>query len=146
MRVAYVDSSVIFRYYLVRDAGHREAVALLDDETTAIVTATLTHIEASGALVRAARAGLVDTTIVLARLDADLTEGRFTMVDADHAEVERVALGVVRQHGIRALDALHVAVASLVLPQLSSAFDEAVFVTRDDQQAAAAEALGLRLA
>ena len=116
MRVAYVDSSVVVRYYLEADHGHAEAVALIEDAETAVITSMLTMIEASGALVRAARNA-----------------------------VEHRALDIVRASGIRALDALHIAVAVLVLPELTTGADRGVFCARDERQAQAAEAQGLQL-
>lgn len=145
MRIAYVDSSVVVRYYLVADHGHAEAVALIDDAETAVITSTLTLIEASGALERAARAVGVDPAGVLARLDTDLSDGPITLIGADVGQVERLALDIVRSKGIRALDALHIAVAVLVLPERTTGVDKAVFCTRDEQQARAAEAHGLQL-
>ena len=145
MRIAYVDSSVVVRYYLEADHGHAEAVALIEDAETAVITSMLTMIEASGALVRAARNAGIDPVSVLARLDADLTDGPVTLVGADVGQVEHRALDIVRASGIRALDALHIAVAGLVLPELTTGADRGVFYTRDERQAQAAEAHGLQL-
>lgn len=143
MKVAYVDSSIVVRYYLPNDPGRGEVVALLNDRETAVVTSTLTRIEASGALVRAARQTKANATPALARLDQDFLEGVITLVGADHGEVERKALHAVRTYGIRALDALHVATAQIVLPELVGPGDVAVFVSRDSEQANAARRLGL---
>jgi uncharacterized protein len=143
VRIAYVDSSVVVRYYLVNDPDHAEAVALIDDVDSAIVTGTWTVIEASGALVHACRNARVDATAVLARLDLDMTEGPITLVAEPQEDVERIALDIVRTEGIRAMDAWHIAVASLSLPELSGPGDQAIFVTRDTDQAQAAERRGL---
>jgi hypothetical protein len=70
--IAYLDSSVLARAYLVDEDGHREAAGLLADPRIAPVTGTWTRIEVSGALVRAARAGRGDEKGLLALLDADL--------------------------------------------------------------------------
>jgi len=142
MRIAYLDSSIIARRYLPNDAGHAEANSIIDDPDTATVTATWTRIEVSGALVRAARAAAVPPEGLLARLDADLDEV-FTMLSVDQADAEQHALETVRSSGIRALDAWHIAIAALTLPELAGPGDEAVFVTRDDLQAAAARVRGL---
>ncbi len=143
MRIAYVDSSVVVRYYLVNDPHHAEAVELIDDADSAIVTGTWTAIEVSGALVRACRRAQVDAAAILAQLDLDMTDGPITLVAEPQEDVERIALHVVRTDGIRAMDAWHIAVASLALPELSGPGDEAVFVTRDGDQARAAERRGL---
>jgi uncharacterized protein len=143
MRIAYVDSSVVVRYYLMNDPHHAAAVALIDDVDSAIVTGTWTVIEASGALVRACRNARVDAAAILARLDLDVTEGPITLVAEPQEDVERIALDIVRTEGIRAMDAWHIAVASLALPELSGPGDQPVFVTRDTDQARAAERRGL---
>jgi uncharacterized protein len=143
MRIAYVDSSVVVRYYLVNDPHHAEAVELMDNTDSAIVTGTWTVIEASGALVRACRSARVDPAAILARLDLDVTEGPITLVAEQQEEVERIALDIVRTEGVRAMDAWHIAVACLALPELTGPGDQAVFVTRDNDQAQAAERRGL---
>jgi uncharacterized protein len=145
MRIAYVDSSVIVRYYLVNDPHHAEAVALIDDTDGAIVTGTWTVIETSGALARACRRAGVDATAILAQLDLDVTEGPITLVAEPQDDIERIALDIVRTEGIRAMDAWHIAVASLALPELTGPGDQAIFVTRDRDQARAAERRGLAL-
>lgn len=145
MRVAYVDSSIVVRYYLAGDEGHEQAVDLFADVDTALVTATLTRIEVSGALVRAARSVGVTAGPFLDRFDIDLADGLITLVGADHDAVEAGALDLVRNHGVRALDALHLATAQLVLPELTGPGDSALFVTADLRQAEAARAAGLAL-
>ncbi len=143
MRIAYVDSSVIVRRYLPGDSGHRDAVALFDEPDTATVSSTLARIEVSGALVRAARHAGVEPVLLLARFDADIAAGNPLVVSADQAPVEAQALQLVREHGIRALDALHIAAAVIVLGELAGPGDTSVFVTRDRSQADAAMASGL---
>jgi predicted nucleic acid-binding protein len=145
MRVAYVDSSVVVRYYLIGDHGHSQAVAPFDDVDTALVTATLTQIEVSGALVRATRSIGQPAGAALDRFDADLADGLVTLVGADQSEVDAGALAIVRSHGLRALDALHLSTARLVLPELAGPGDSMVFLTADDRQAAAATAIGLEV-
>jgi uncharacterized protein len=146
VKIAYVDSSIVVRYYLQNDPNHAEAAALFDDDRTGLVTATLTHIEVSGALVRAARNAHVSPADALARFDSDLEFGMITLVGVEnHADVERLALSIVRAHGVRALDAIHIATAQLVLPELTGPGDVAVFVSRDVEQSTAAAALGLVL-
>lgn len=146
MRVVYVDSSIVVRYYLIDEAGHPGVVAMFDDPDSAIVTSTWTRIECSGAMVRAARLGRVAAGPILARLDLDMSAGPITLVSAAQRDTERAALDIVRQHGIRVLDAWHIAVASLVLPGLAGPTDDAVFATRDTEQARAAAAVGLAIA
>lgn len=144
--LAYVDSSVLGRAYLPDEPGSDEALALLDGETR-LVTGVLTRIEVTGLLVRAHRAGRVvggldDALDVLADDLGHL--GRVTVVRAPDSEaVEAAALEIVRENGIRSLDALHIAVAEAVLPLLGEPGEPLGFASRDTDQAAAARARGL---
>ena len=70
--IAYLDSSVLARAYLVDEDGYEDAKQLLGDPEVATVTGTWTRIEVSGALVRAARSGRGDERGLLELLDADL--------------------------------------------------------------------------
>lgn len=143
--IAYLDSSVLARAYLADEEGHDEAVLLLADPTVALVTGTWTRVEVSGALVRAARSGRVDGDRLLDALDDDLSgDGPVTMVGAPQDEVEASALGLVRRHGLRAMDAWHLAVAGLTLPVLAEPGEEQAFATRDAGQGDVAERLGWR--
>lgn len=143
MRIAYVDSSVIVRRYLPGDAGHLEARAVFDDLDTATVSSSLARIEVSGALVRAARHAGLDPAPFLARFDTDADDGSPLIISAAQGPVEVAALSLVRQHGLRALDALHVATARLLFEELAGPGDTTVFISRDQQQADTAKAHGL---
>ncbi len=145
--IVYLDSSVLARAYLADEAGHAESAALLGgaDSDVALVTGTWTRIEVSGALVRAARSGRADVRGLLDLLDADLAlDGPVTVLAAQQEEVEEAALALVREHAIRAMDAWHLAVASLTLPQLAEGGEELAFASRDTAQAEVAELLGFR--
>lgn len=143
--IAYLDSSVLARAYLVDEDGHRDAVALIEDPDTATVTGTWTRIEVSGALVRAARAGRGDVAGLLAVLDADLSDdGPVTVLVASQDRVESAALDLVRERALRAMDAWHLAVAALTVPPLAERGEEIAFASRDASQAAVAETLGFR--
>ncbi|MCA1708324.1 MAG: type II toxin-antitoxin system VapC family toxin [Actinobacteria bacterium] len=144
--IVYVDSSVLARAYLSDELGHQEVVTMFGDLELGLITGTWTRIEVTGALVRAARTGRGDEEGILSLLDADLgTDGPITVVAADQAEVEVHALQLVREHAIRAMDAWHLATASLVLPSLVEPGEEAGFATRDQAQSAVAAVLGLRI-
>lgn len=141
--IVYLDSSVLARAYLADEDGHEAALALLSDPQLAAVTSTWTRIEVSGALVRAARAGRADIEQLLMLLDSDLSaEGPVTMLAVAQERAEELALELVRKHGLRALDAWHVAVASLALPTLVEKDEQIGFASRDEAQAAVAEQLG----
>lgn len=143
--IAYLDSSVLARAYLADEVGHDQATALLGDPDLGLITGTWTRIEVSGALVRAARVGRGDETGLLALLDADLAaDGPVTIVAAPQEDVEARALELVRSHGIRAMDAWHLAAATLVTPNLVEPGEEVGFATRDRAQSEVAVALGFR--
>lgn len=144
--IAYVDSSVLTRAYLHDEEGHREAVAVLADPEIVVVTGTWTRVEASGTVVRAARAGRCDLDELLRALDEDLDdEGRVTVVEASQAAVEEKALDLVREHGSRAMDAWHLATASLVLPELVPQGEAMAFASRDKRQAEVAATMGFEV-
>jgi predicted nucleic acid-binding protein len=141
--IVYLDSSILARAYLADEDGHDQAVALLDDPEIAAVTGTWTRIEVSGALIRAARAGRADAEGLLALLDADLaTDGPVTVLAAPQERVEEMALHLVREHALRAMDAWHLAVASLTVPPLAEAGEQIAFASRDEAQATVAVTLG----
>ena len=139
--IAYLDSSVLAHAYLVDEDGHQEATALLADPEIATVTGTWTRIEVSGALVRAARAGRGDEIGLLALLDADLA-GPVIVLGAAQEQVEQHALELVRRHALRAMDAWHLAVATLVVPPLLEPGEPQAFASRDEAQQKVAEGLG----
>jgi predicted nucleic acid-binding protein len=142
--IAYIDSSILTRAYLPDEEGHDEARRLLARTGIARVTGTITRIEVSGALVRAAQAGRHPSSDeACAMLDGDLAEdGAIVEVGAPQHEIERVALGLSRAHGIRALDSWHLAVASLTLPRLADKGEPLGFASRDGDQATVAGSLG----
>jgi predicted nucleic acid-binding protein len=139
--IAYLDSSVLARAYLVDEDGHQQASALLADPDIATVTGTWTRIEVSGALVRAARTGRGDEKGLLALLDGDLA-GPVIVVGAPQDQVEQHALQLVRQHALRAMDAWHLAVAAIVVPSLLEPGEPRAFASRDEAQRQVAEELG----
>lgn len=135
---------MLARAYLPDENGHDRALALLEDDETLLVTGTWTRIEVSGALVRAARAGRGEILELLAVLDGDLgPNGPVTVLAAPQAEVEDQALDIVRTYGLRAMDAWHLATASLTTATLAEPGQQVAFASRDDAQSAVAEQLGL---
>jgi uncharacterized protein len=141
--IAYLDSSVLVRSYLADEEGHGDVNRLLDDPDVATVTGSLSLIEVSGALVRAASAGRGTRNRLLALLNSDLGEGGVvTVLRAEQTRMEQLALELVREHSLRALDALHLAVAKLAVPPLAQPRETVAFVSRDGAQAAVAKRLG----
>jgi predicted nucleic acid-binding protein len=142
--IAYLDSSILAQAYLQDEPGHAEARALVEDDGIVRITGTWSLIEVSGAIVRAARAGRTNLAMTLRRLDADLADdGRVAVLDEPQARIEAIALRIVRSRGLRAMDAWHLAVASVLLPQVAEPDEEQAFATRDAEQAEAASELGL---
>jgi predicted nucleic acid-binding protein len=143
--IAYVDSSLLGRAYLRDGDGSEEARRLLADRSIAKYTGRWTRIEVSAAIVRAARGRRpVDRQRALADLDSDLRvgAGRIRVLAADDAEVEAKALALAREHGLRALDALHLALAAIAIPKLADKGEPIGFASRDGDQATVAESLG----
>lgn len=145
--IVYFDSSVIARAFLVHESGHSAALALLRDPTHTAITGSWTRIEVSGALVRSARATGRTADDLLAALDADFVDagGSIGVVDAVQAEIEHVALTLVRRYGLRAMDAWHLACANLAFDELAEPGEELGFATRDSEQAAVAREFGYTL-
>jgi len=118
-------------------------VALLADPEVAAVTGTWTRIEVSGALIRAARSGRGDAHGLLDLLDADLAlEGPVTVLTAPQEQIEEKALALVREHALRAMDAWHLATATLTIAPLAEPDEPIAFASRDQEQGAVAELLG----
>jgi len=141
--IAYLDSSVLARAYLRDEDDHDQIIRLLDDPEIAAFTGTWTRIEVSGALIRAARSGRGDGDGLLALLDADLSAGGpVAELSAPQDQVEEMALRLVREHAIRAMDAWHLAVAWLTLPGLAEPDEQVAFASRDRDQRKVAARLG----
>lgn len=144
--IVYADSSVLARSYLPDERGHREALKLLRDPEILVVTGSWTRIEVAGALVRTARAKSRDKGPLLDIWEADTgPDGPITIITAPQAEVEAQAFEIVATHGIRAMDAWHIATATLLLPELAAG-EPYAFASRDKEQAAVAELRGFTLA
>lgn len=134
---------MLARAYLPDEDGHEAALALLEDEEVLAVTGTWTRVEVSGALVRAARVGRRKIGDLLAVLDGDLgPDGPVTLLAAPQADIEEQALAIVRTHGLRAMDAWHLATAVLVTSALAAPGEPVGFASRDAAQATVAEQLG----
>lgn len=143
--LVYVDSSVLARAYLPDEIGHQNAVELIYGAAHLLVTATWSLVEVTSALTRAVRAsrGNDDLDTLLAAVDADLgNDGPVTLLRADQQAVEHRAREIIRQHALRSLDALHLAVAEIAAQPLTEPREPLGVATRDDAQRAAAHALG----
>jgi uncharacterized protein len=141
--LVYLDSSVLTRAYLSDEPGHGHARALIEGYDF-VVTSTLTLVEVTSALVRATRAGrIADLETLLEKLDEETqAAGPVTLIRADQLTAENMARQLVPDHTLRALDALHLAVAELSARPLAGDDEDVGFASRDSGQLAAAVSLG----
>jgi predicted nucleic acid-binding protein len=141
--IIYLDSSVLARSYLVDEVGHEDALAILERTDVGLVTGTWSRIEVTGALVRAAKGGRFNLAKILRAFESDIgTGGRISLITAPHELVEDFSLKLVLEHGIRAMDAWHLATGSLAIPSLLEPGEDSGFATRDNDQKSVAERLG----
>lgn len=66
------------------------------------------------------------------------------VLSAPQDQVEETALSLVRDHALRAMDAWHLAAASLTVAKLSEPGEPIAFASRDEAQAEVAVALGFK--
>ena len=142
--VLYADTSAVIRAYFVDEPEHPTLHELLLQGHEAVVTSEITRLELASAAA-AARAGRIgEAAAVLAAFDADCgAGGPISLLRLQPEDVLPRAVDLVQQQRLRTLDAIRVAVA-LSVPHLLVE-DDVTFVTRDQQQEAAATALGLRV-
>jgi predicted nucleic acid-binding protein len=142
----YADSSALVRAYFPDEAGHTELRQLLLEAAEPVVTSEIARLEFASAARAAATAGrLPRWTQLLARFDRDLTEGGLIgPIDLRPDVIMPAAYRLVAEHGLRTLDAIHLAVCVEDCPAFAGD-DAIVFVTRNSVQASAARALGLEV-
>jgi predicted nucleic acid-binding protein len=134
--IAYFDTSALIKVILTEQESQVASRAWEAADTR--LTSRVTYPEARAALAAAQRVGRL-TRSGLARAKRTLEE-RVTETDVVElgGDVSRLAGDVAERFAVRGFDAIHLA-SALVLEA-----DEAVFVTWDDAQAAAAREAGLR--
>lgn len=144
MSLLYADTSALLRAYFADEPEHAELRAMLLEGEEPVVTTELTRVELASAVRAAASAGRFRRwRALLARIDADCGEdGPIALLRLRPEAILPAAYRLVLEHRLRTLDALHLAVALEECPALAGG-EDVVFVTRDGQQAAAAEAVGL---
>lgn len=139
---AYFDTSVLIKRY-VREPGSARAQALLRQYR--FLSSAVAPVEVMSALHRRRSVGdlaEVSFTAIVSRLARD--RAYWELVEVTSAVLNRAEL-VIRQTGVRTLDAIHLASAVYVR---SSAGPRAVrlpFITADDVQREAADRLGLEV-
>lgn len=146
MRLLYADSSAIIRAYFADEADHDQLRALLLEGAEAVMTSELARVELAGAVRSAHRAHrLRRPGSLLARIDADCgPDGPIALLCLEPSKVLPLAYRLVGEHPLRTLDAIHVAVAFEEAGVLAHD-QEMAFVTRDQNQARAARAIGLTI-
>lgn len=144
MTLIYADTSALVRAYFADEADHSMLRQRLLEGKDPVVTSELARVELASAIRAAAQAGRIGRYDgLLARIDADCQEeGPISLLRLRPEAVLPTAYGLVVEHRLRTLDGIHLAVALEEFPLLAGEGD-AVFVTRDERQAAAAVALGL---
>lgn len=141
----YVDSSAVVRAYFPDERGHREARDLIFAGTSLVLTSALTEVELTSAVRAAARAGRLDEPDdLLESVRADMSDGHLNLIVLDDGRLVDRARRLCDRHRLRALDAIHLAVA---LGEVSSLDPDGslIFATCDADQAAAARDEGLRV-
>jgi len=146
MTLLYADASAIARAYFQDERDHQDLRSLLLESGERVVTSELARVEVTRALHVAGRSGRLERwRETLRAMDSDFgSAGPIGPIRLRH-EVIEPACQLVRSYRLRTLDAIHLAVALQDCPALADG-EEIVFVTRDEEQAAAASALGLTVA
>ena len=143
----YVDPSVIVAAYFGDEPDHSRCHDMLFEGAGPAVVSEVARAEVASAVWAAARAGRIpDGNVVISRFDTDCAAGGPIKLLAlrPGPAIER-AVDLIREHRLRALDAIHLAVALEDARPLAG--DEPIrFATRDRDQASAAAALGFRIA
>lgn len=108
------------------------------------MTSEITRVEFARAVRAAARNGRRRRwRPILQRFEHEIgPEGPLTLIGLRPATILPSARDIVIEHPVGTLDAIHLAVA---IDEALELGDDLVFVTRDTRQAAAANALGLRV-
>lgn len=133
--IAYFDSSALVKLFL--DEADSDVAWQVWGSRVRVATSRVSHAELACAVAAAVRAGRGATDAV----DADVVDGTFLEARADLVEADPEVVGSAAvlgiRHGLRGLDAIHVASARKL-----TGFG-AVLVSWDERQRAAARAEGL---
>ena len=138
MAYAYFDTSALIKRY-VTEPGRREVLQLLR-RNECVVSAVL-PVEVRSALRRRVAEGTLDATRVPRILKRFTADRAFWTFVEDSREVLAAAEALCAAHPLRALDAIHVATAEVLLAE--GAGEALEFWTHDDRQAIAALSRGL---
>ena len=145
----FLDSSVLARAYLPDEPGHGELRALVFESGGEFVASELIVVEVTRAFAAAGRARRLPPDAVdelLARFDTDVrAQGMVALIPLDRGATLERARELVLTYPLGSFDAVHLAVAETDGRRLA-ADDDLIFVTRDEDQRLAAEALGFATA
>ena len=146
MTLLYADTSALVRAYLADEPDHLELRAAVLEGSGGLITSEIARVEFASSIRAAAEARRVsDHMELLDQFDADCQpDGRIRLVELRTGPVLRTAKQLVLDHRLRTLDAIHLAVA--VEERDEMAIADLVFLTRDEDQATAARALGFEVA
>jgi uncharacterized protein len=141
VRVLYADTSALVRAYFEDEDGHPLLAARLLEGEECVVTSEIFLVEVAAAAARGVRAGRLGADRVLDRIEADCEPGGpIALIELAGNRLVSAAEDLALRHGLRALDAVHLATC---LRRHGIKDEKVVFITRDDEQAAAARAEGL---
>jgi predicted nucleic acid-binding protein len=136
----YADTSAIVRAYFSDQPDHDELRSLLLESDAAVMTSELTRIEFASAVHRVPMPERV-RKVLLDSFDGHCGPGGpLALISLEPTTVLPRAHALTLAHRLRALDAIHLAVA--VEQTQPAELTDVVFVTRDHEQAAAAARLG----
>jgi predicted nucleic acid-binding protein len=142
----YVDASVIVTAYFRDEPDHDRYRVMLFEEGGPAVVSEVVRAEVASAVWAASRAGrIADGDVVISRFDTDCAEGGpVKLLALRSGPVIDRAVQLIREHRLRSLDAIHLAVA-LEDARWLAGEEGLVFATCDQAQSRAAIALGLRV-
>ncbi len=147
MSLLYADTSALVRAYLMDEPDHEALRSRLLEGDEPVVTSELARVELTSAITAAGRARrLRRPQRLLDRFDADCgPAGPLALLRLRPEVVLPAAIELVKSHGLRTLDGIHLAVAVAEARPLAGAAG-LVLVTRDTDQARVATALDLVVA
>ncbi len=133
MKLLFDTSAIVKRYKA--EQGH-DAVARLLDDATAVAMAAHCKVEIASGFSREVHDGAIDAaqfSSAMAEVAQDFSDFEVLPLTP---QIEALAMAAMANHRLRVLDALHIGTAQIAQVDL--------FVTADQQQARAAQAVGLK--
>lgn len=145
MSVLYADTSAIVRAYFADEPDHAALRAMLLEGDEPVVTSEIARVEFASAVTAAAQAKrLRRPSLFIDRFDADTADGGpIALVRFEGEHVLPSAHRLVVHDRLRTLDAIHLAVALEILPDVGG--PDVALVTRDERQAAVGRRHGLAI-